>query len=101
MHNTRNLFDFSIKELRQAALLLSALKSDRDHTQKLGPIVTPEYNPNSGYVFLIDSNFNIAMLNGNSLEDWHRCPECKAEGFIETLNRASPCCKNHVTQNVF
>lgn len=101
MENTRNLMDFRLRELREAARLLALLKTKYDRTLRLGPIVTPEYNPDSGFVFLIDSNFNIAMINGQFLEDWHRCPNCGREGFLDALNRGAVCCKTHISKSVF
>lgn len=95
MMNTRDLMDFGIKELRLAAKLLSVFKTAQDRTMRLGDKVTPEFNPDSGYVFLIDSNFNIAMLNGEELEDWLRCPQCECEGFVSDLEKGAPCCKAH------
>lgn len=87
--------DFRLSELRQAARLLSLLKTSRDHTLRLGERVTPEYNPDSGLVFLVDDNFNVAMLKGDHLEDWLVCPQCHTEGFRDTLENqtAAACCK--------
>lgn len=86
--------DFGIRELRLAARLLSILKSEKDRTMRLGDKVTPEFNPDSGYVFLIDSDFNVAMINGEALEDWLMCPTCGTEGFASELESSpSPCCK--------
>lgn len=100
MENTRDLMDFGIRELRLAARLLSILKTAQDRTMRLGLHVTPEFNPDSGYVFLIDSEFNVAMLNGERLEDWIMCPQCGTEGFAADLEQGSPCCKNHAKESV-
>lgn len=49
-------------------------------------------NSYSGYVFLTDEDFSVAMMNGNTLEQFHSCPECGAEGFAEDMPD-NPCCK--------
>lgn len=99
MDNTRNLMDFGIRELRLTARLLSLFKTDNDKTALLGDTISPEFNPESGYVFLIDADFNVAMLNGEELQDWHRCPECGVEGFLDDVERSpSPCCKQYTKQ---
>lgn len=102
MENTRDLMDFGIRELRLAARLLAVLKTAQDRTMRLGDTITPEFNPDSGYVFLIDSDFNVAMLNGDTLEDWLMCPQCGIEGFISELERegASPCCKQYAKDSI-
>jgi hypothetical protein len=45
--------------------------------------VTPMMNMNSGYVFLSNSDFQVAMMNGDKLERWYTCGECGHEGFAE------------------
>lgn len=87
--------DFGYRELLLVSKLLALLKTDKDFTIRLGNRVTPEFNPNSGHVFLIDSNFNIAMINGDHLEDWFICPTCYFEGFEKDLMNNSSCCKIH------
>lgn len=95
MGNTRDLRDFNFEELHRAGKLLQLVKTDKDHTFRLGTHITAELNPSSGYVFLVDENFNVAMLNGEHLEDWLICPKCKNEGFISTLASSGACCKSY------
>ena len=45
--------------------------------------VRPEMNRNSGYVFLTNSEYQVAMMNGDKLEQWHTCHNCGHEGFEE------------------
>ena len=47
--------------------------------------VTIAFNTNSGYVFLTNSDFQAAMMNGDDLELWHNCPYCGHEGFKEDM----------------
>lgn len=91
--------DFGLRELRLAAQLLSILKTNQDRTLRLGEKVTPEFNPDSGFVFLIDEDFNVAMINGETLEDWLMCPECGSEGFVSELEHSTnECCKAHAKE---
>jgi hypothetical protein len=85
MDNTRDLMDFGYVELKEAGLLLSTLKTENDKTKFLGKNVTIEFNPNSGNVFLVDEDFNVAMMNDDKLEDWFFCHYCGHEGFLENM----------------
>jgi predicted lactoylglutathione lyase len=94
--------DFGLRELRLAAQLLSLLKTSQDHTLRLGDKVTPEFNTDSGAVFLIDDSFHVAMLNKDRLEDWLVCPSCGSEGFKDTLAHSlSPCCNKYAKTEFF
>lgn len=66
-----------------------AWASQADHLQDG---VTLDFNPNSGYVFLVDEDFNVAMLNGDGkLENWLYCGECGAEGLRSDVSFAEDC----------
>ncbi len=53
--------------------------SDTDHLEDDTKL---EFNPNSGYVYLVDEDFNVVMLNSNDkLENWLYCFDCGTEGF--------------------
>jgi hypothetical protein len=52
--------------------------------------VRPAFNMNSGYVFLVNSDYQVAMLNGDRLEIWHTTPYNGHEGFIEDLIELDP-----------
>ena len=89
--------DFGLNELRVAGKLLSLLGTDKDHTIRLKKNITPEYNRDSGLVFLVDESFHVAMVNGECLEDWYVCPECYAEGFLKEFKmNQSKCCQGVV-----
>ena len=47
--------------------------------------VKPCMNMNSGYVFLTNSDYQVALLNGERLELWHNCPYCGHEGFADEM----------------
>jgi hypothetical protein len=38
-------------------------------------------NKNSGNVFLTNSDYQVAMMNGDTLESFYSCPNCGNEGF--------------------
>lgn len=43
--------------------------------------VTVMFNKHSGSVFLTNTEYQTAMLNGDELETWYNCPNCGHEGF--------------------
>jgi hypothetical protein len=98
MSNTRDLMHFGYREIKMAADLLTALKDrDLDRTERLGSNVAIEMNPNSGNVFLVDEDFNVAMMNGKYLEDFYSCPKCGNEGFKDELKESdNRCCLEYV-----
>jgi hypothetical protein len=75
-----DLSEFGYREKSLAAELLSAYVKTPD---VLGYGVTVAMNANSGYVFLSDEDYRVAMLNGDKLEEFFSCPECGYEGFKE------------------
>lgn len=93
MDNTRYLIHFGRSELAKAGLLLRLFRSPQDRTMRLGESITPEWNPGSGMVFLIDSQFNVAVEREGYLEDWVTCPTCHNEGFADSPCLTAPCCK--------
>lgn len=52
------------------------------------------FNPNSGYVFLVDDNEDVYMMNGDDLEQFHSCPNCGNEGFIEEIKENMDNCSD-------
>jgi hypothetical protein len=47
--------------------------------------VRPAMNMNSGYVFLVNDDYQVAMMNGDELEIYHTLPYSGLEGFISEL----------------
>ena len=82
--NTQDLMKFGYRELDMAGDLLKALKDGND-TKFLGDNVAVEFNPNSGNVFLVDGDYNVAMMADGVLCDWHVLSYEGHEGFIEDL----------------
>ncbi len=81
--NTQDLSKFGYIEIKEAARLLNAyIETEKDI---LNDEIHIEFNPNSGAVFLIDSDYNVAMMNGDNMELWYNCPYCGHEGFKEDM----------------
>ena len=95
---TCDLSQFGFRELKMAAELLTALTKGGGWPDGLGSDVKVMMNTHSGYVFLTDEDYNVAMMNGDTLEMFYSCPECGAEGFAEEINwnedegRCGECC---------
>ena len=47
--------------------------------------------------FLTDEDFNVAMMSGDTLEQFHSCPECGGEGFAEDLPD-NECCQQYLKE---
>jgi hypothetical protein len=80
---TDNFADFGYRERQMLLDILqywqkNGLPEDFDTNE-----VKPEFNRHSGYVFLVNSEYQVAMMNGDKLEIWHNCPNCGLEGFAE------------------
>ena len=91
MNNTRDFSEMGYRELDMVGDLLKAYKGNNDETRFLGDGVKSEFNPNSGNVFLVDEDYNVAMMNGDKLEDFFSCPECGHEGFLEEMQHGEDC----------
>ena len=92
---TSDLSRFGMRELKMAADLLAAYCAAPPDF--LGEGVTVMLNRQSGYVFLTDEDFAVAMINGDRLEQFHSCPECGAEGFAEELPD-NACCIRYLDE---
>lgn len=47
--------------------------------------VTIAMNMNSGFVFLTNEDYQVALMNGDKLESFYNCPYCGHEGFLEDM----------------
>jgi len=80
---TTDFADFGARERAMLVALLIAwrdqgLPQDFDQDE-----VVPMMNNRSGSVFLTNSEFQVAKMNGGVLEIWYYCPNCGHEGFKE------------------
>lgn len=77
---TKDLARFGSRELVEAAALLTAYRSDGDETELLtGDGLAVWLNTMSGYVFLCDEDYNVAVMSGGILEDFITCGYCGHE----------------------
>lgn len=78
---TENLADFGARERKMAAELLAARWPDS--FADVG--VRVAMNRNSGYVFLVNEDYQCAMMNGDTCEIFHSTPYAGHEGFLSDL----------------
>jgi len=86
---TTRLEDFGWRELKMASELLNALIEQGTPEDFESDGIHLMFNKHSGYVFLTNSDFQVAMLNGSHLEAWYTDFEDGTEGFIEDLPELS------------
>ncbi len=79
-----DLSQFGYRERKMAAELLTASCNGLPDDFS-GDGMTVAMNVNSGYVFLTNADYQVAMMNGDNLESWYTCPECGHEGFKEDM----------------
>lgn len=83
---TSDLADFGARERMMAADLLKAANDQGFPSDFYDDGVTVAMNRNSGYVFLTNSEYQVAMLNGDKLETFYSCPGCGEEGFVDEID---------------
>ena len=81
---TTDLRDFGYRELAMARDLLKAY-CEFGNTDYLNDKVQIAFNTHSGYVFLVDEDYNVAMECDGQLLDWFVTPYEGHEGFLENL----------------
>src|SRR3990167_5558905 len=82
---TTNLAEFGSRERAILVDLLAAWEKQGLPVDFSEDEVVPMLNKNSGNVFLINSDFQVAMMNGDKLESFYTCPQCDHEGFLEDM----------------
>ena len=85
---TTDLAEFGSRERNLLIELLIAWREQGLPEYFFGEDVKPMFNKNSGYVFLTNNEYEVAMMNGDKLEQWFNCFNCGHEGFKED------CCLN-------
>ena len=80
---TENLADFGARERKMLAEILALPFPDNFSDDK----VRPAMNRNSGNVFLVNEDYQVAMINSDTgeLEIFHSTPYEGHEGFITDL----------------
>lgn len=82
---TENLADFGQRERFLLAELLNAWNANGLPDGFDCEQVRPAFNANSGNVFLVNAEYQTAMMNGDTLELWHFLPYSGQEGFLSDL----------------
>jgi hypothetical protein len=85
MSTTTNLADFGFREIKMARDLLDAWVNNGLPDDFGDNGVHLMMNQNSGNVFLTNEEFEVAMLNGDTLESFYTSPYEGREGFFEDL----------------
>ena len=82
---TTNLSDFGYRELAMLEDLLKAMREQGLPDDFYDEEVHPMMNQNSGNVFLTNSEYQVAMMNGDKLESWYFLSYHGNEGFLDEL----------------
>lgn len=82
---TTDLSKFGHREKQMAAVLLTELTNGNLPQDFYNDEVTIMMNQNSGNVFLTNSDYQVAMMNGDKLESFYNLPYGGAEGFLSDL----------------
>lgn len=80
---TENLGDFGSREREMLAELLTCENNWPDAFEREG--VKGAMNMNSGYVFLVNDDCQVLMMNGDDPELFHSTPYEGHEGFLSDL----------------
>lgn len=85
MSTTTDISKFGVRERSMLKDLLVAwnnqgLPADFNENE-----VVPMFNMDSGNVFLTNSDYQVAMMNGDDLESFYSCPNCGHEGFKKDM----------------
>ena len=82
---TTDLTKFGFRELEMMEELSKAWRTQGLPVDFWDEGVHIAFNTHSGYVFLTNSDFQAAMMNGDNLESHYFCPYCGHEGFKEDM----------------
>ena len=85
MSYTENFADFGIRERRILADILDAWNKNGLPDDFSDDNVRPAMNMNSGFVFLVNDDCQVAMMNGDKLESFYSTPYEGREGFFDDL----------------
>lgn len=82
---TTNLTDFGYRELAMLEELIKAMREQGLPEDFYDDEVHPMMNKYSGNVFLTNSDFQVAMMNGERLESFYFLSYHGNEGFLDEL----------------
>jgi hypothetical protein len=83
MCTTTDLSDFDGHDIKELTKLLSALDKQGLPSDFYNDGVHAMLNKRSYNVFLTNSDYQVAMLNGQDLESFYTCFNCGHEGFSD------------------
>lgn len=83
---TTDLSKFGYREIKLAAHLLNSWMEQGLPEDFENEGVTVMFNTHSGNVFLTNSEFQVAMMNGDKLESFYTDFETGEEGFKDELS---------------
>jgi hypothetical protein len=86
---TTNLADFGMREWAEVAKLTKAMMEQGLPQDFYYDEVTLMMNQNSGNVFFTNSEFQVAMMNGDRLEIFYTDFETGEKGFLDELSDES------------
>jgi hypothetical protein len=85
MQTTTDFSDFGRQERKEMIKILLAWDEDGLPSDFYDDKVTFMFNQDSGNVFLVNSEYQVAMRNGDKLESFYVCPQCGHECFLEDI----------------
>jgi len=91
-YNELDLSNWGRREIRMMQDLLKA-HAEKNHTVIFSGIEKIAFNQVSGYVFLVDADFNVAIEENGMLVDFVTCPDCGNEGTITEVKSCDDCCR--------
>ena len=80
-----DLSNFGYRELKEAMEILQAIIDNGYPDDFYDEGIQIGFNPNSGYVFLTNADYQTAMVVDGKLESWYFTPYEGHEGFYEDL----------------
>ena len=96
---TTDLSNFGYRELEITRDLLDAMVTDGLPENFHNEGVTIMFNRTSGFVFLTNDDYQVAMMMGNKLEMYYTCPVCGEEGFEEEIEYSpNECCEEYLNE---
>ena len=82
---TENLADFGMREIEELRDILDAWLNNGLPDDFYDEGVRPAFNRNSGYVFLVNDDYQVCMEVDGKLESFYTTPYSGYEGFYEDL----------------
>lgn len=89
MKTTTDLSEFGYRELNELEIILKAWRTHGLPKDFNNDEVVPMFNMHSGYVFLTNGDYQVAMESSGKLYSFYSCPECGEEGSIEEIENHS------------